>query len=208
VTLSSGKLSRLAERFNSLPLFLVQIWLRMVSIYSPAMAKCLVLPLFPQASMPAHIVKRGFKGVSENGSLGKGLGSGFKVLQIPIQLHHHGSHGKGRIMSKSSQAMEEFGAVEHKSATTETLELLEWPRLCRALASFAATTLGKEQLHVCIVFHNSSVHIEGPHCCGMAPGQMACHRLAMAVCVNDFTMICHCFLLIAWYGVCNSIALD
>ena len=96
--------------------------------------------------MPAHIVKRGFKGVSENGSLGKGLG--FKG--VPIQLHHHGSHGKGRIMSQSSQAMEEFGVVEHKSATTETLELLEWPRLCRALASFAATTLGKEQLHVCM----------------------------------------------------------
>lgn len=124
----------------------------MVSIHSPLMAKCLVLPLVPQASMPAYILRRGFKGVSENGSLGKGLGSGFRVLQIPIQLHHHGFHGKGRIMSKSPQATEEFGPVEHKSATTETLELLEWPRLCRALASFAATTLGKEQLHVCMFF--------------------------------------------------------
>lgn len=102
--------------------------------------------------MPAYILRRGFKGVSENGLLGKGLGSGFRVLQIPIQLHHHGFHGKGRIMSKSPQATEEFGPVEHKSATTETLELLEWPRLCRALASFAATTLGKEQLHVCMFF--------------------------------------------------------
>lgn len=157
---------QVGRKINSLPLFVVQIWLRMVSIYSPLMAKCLVLPLFPQASMPAHILKRGFKGVSENGSLGKGLG--FKG--VPIQLHHHGSHGKGRIMSQSSQAMEEFGVVEHKSATTETLELLEWPRLCRALASFAATTLGKEQLHVCMhVIHNSSVHIEGAHCCGCIP---------------------------------------
>lgn len=30
----------------------------------------------------------------------------------------------------------------------ETLDLLEWPRVCRAVASFAATSLAKEQLQV------------------------------------------------------------
>lgn len=37
---------------------------------------------------------------------------------------------------------------EQRSAAMETLGLLEWPRVCRAVASFAATSLAKEQLQV------------------------------------------------------------
>ncbi|XP_024377064.1 uncharacterized protein [Physcomitrium patens] len=55
-----------------------------------------------------------------------------------------------RVRSVQATLQEKDGVAldEEKSAAMETLELLEWPRVCRAVASFAATTLAKEQLQV------------------------------------------------------------
>lgn len=61
-------------------------------------------------------------------------------------------HGCARRSAHSVHAalQEKEGAAfeETRSAAMETLDLLEWPRVCRAVASFAATSLAKEQLLV------------------------------------------------------------
>lgn len=48
------------------------------------------------------------------------------------------------------QQKDEVAVLEEvpRSAAMETLDLLEWPRVCRAVASFAATSLAKEELQV------------------------------------------------------------
>lgn len=58
-------------------------------------------------------------------------------------------HGRAHSVYAALQEKNDGASLEEpRSAVTETLDLLEWPRVCRAVASFAATSLAKEQLQV------------------------------------------------------------
>lgn len=71
-------------------------------------------------------------------------------MRVGRRGYEHDGCGGERVYCAQAVVQEKDGVSigEPRSAAMETLDLLEWPRVCRAVASFAATSLGKEQLQV------------------------------------------------------------
>jgi hypothetical protein len=75
---------------------------------------------------------------------------GFGNVRVGRRGYEHDGCGGERVYCAQAVVQEKDGVAigEPRSAAMETLDLLEWPRVCRAVASFAATSVGTEQLQV------------------------------------------------------------
>ena len=75
---------------------------------------------------------------------------GFGNVAIGRTRYEHDGCAREGVYRAQVALQEKDGvqSEEARSAAMETLDLLEWPRVCRAVASFAATSLAKDQLQV------------------------------------------------------------